>query len=118
MTAADLAIVRGQLTASLSQTMQALGLDVPQFAVGTNYVPRDMLARIHEGEAIIPKAYNPAAGGMAGNDAMVAELRAVRAELAELKNIMAADVGHNAKTARILERVTPDGTSLSTVVAA
>jgi hypothetical protein len=39
---------------------------VPAFAVGTNYVPRDMLAQIHEGEAIIPKAYNPAAGG-AGN---------------------------------------------------
>lgn len=115
VTAADLAIVRGQLTASLSQTMQALGLDVPQFAVGTNYVPRDMLARIHEGEAIIPKAYNPAAGG---NDAMVAELRAVRAELEGLRAEVRADVGHNAKTARILERVTPDGTSLSTVVAA
>lgn len=39
---------------------------VPAFAVGTNYVPRDMLAQIHEGEAIVPKAYNPAAGG-AGN---------------------------------------------------
>jgi tape measure domain-containing protein len=115
VTAADLALVRGQLTASLSQTMQALGLDVPQFAVGTNYVPRDMIAKIHEGEAIIPKAYNPAAGG---NDAMVAELRAVRAELEGLRAEVRADVGHNAKTARILERVTPDGTSLSTVVAA
>ncbi len=111
VTAADLALVRGQLTASLSQTMQALGLDVPQFAVGTNYVPRDMLARIHEGEAIIPKAYNPAAGG---NDAMVAELRAVRAELEGLRAEVRADVGHNAKTARILERVTPDGTAINT----
>jgi hypothetical protein len=119
VTAADLAIVRGQLTASLSDTMQALGLDVPQFAVGTNYVPRDMLAKIHEGEAIIPKAYNPAAGGSMGNTTRLeAQLERMAAELAELKNIMAADVGHNAKTARILERVTPDGTSLSTVVAA
>ncbi len=33
------------------------------FAVGTNYVPRDMLATVHEGEAIVPKKYNPAAGG-------------------------------------------------------
>lgn len=115
VTAADLALVRGQLTASLSDTMRTLGLDVPQFAVGTNYVPRDMIAKIHEGEAIIPKAYNPAAGG---NDAMVAELRAVRAELEGLRAEVRADVGHNAKTARILERVTPDGTSLSTVVAA
>lgn len=30
---------------------------------GTNWVPRDQLAMIHEGEAVIPKAYNPAAGG-------------------------------------------------------
>lgn len=36
---------------------------IPAFAVGTNYVPRDMLAQIHEGEAIVPKAYNPWAGG-------------------------------------------------------
>ena len=33
------------------------------FDVGTNYVPHDMTARIHQGEAIVPKAYNPAAGG-------------------------------------------------------
>jgi hypothetical protein len=39
--------------------------NAPAFAVGTNYVPRDMTAIIHEGEAIVPKAYNPAAGGQA-----------------------------------------------------
>ena len=27
-------------------------------AVGTNYVPKDMLAHIHEGEAVVPKKYN------------------------------------------------------------
>ena len=39
------------------------GEPIPAFAVGTNYVPRDMLAQIHEGEAIVPKAFNPWAGG-------------------------------------------------------
>lgn len=63
-------------------------LGIPGFAVGTNYVPYDMVAQIHEGEAIVPKAYNPAAGGGGGNNAeMVAELRAMRAELAELRAI-------------------------------
>lgn len=33
------------------------------FAVGTNYVPRNMIAQIHEGEAIVPKRFNPWAGG-------------------------------------------------------
>lgn len=33
---------------------------------GTNYVPRDMMAQIHEGEAVVPRQYNPAAGGSGG----------------------------------------------------
>ena len=99
--------------------MRALGREVPQFAVGTNSVPRDMLAQIHEGEAIVPKAYNPAAGGGMGNTARLeAQIERMAAELAELKTIMAADVGHNAKTARILERVTPNGTAFNTVAEA
>jgi phage-related minor tail protein len=32
---------------------------VPAYASGTTYVPFDQLALIHEGEAIIPKEYNP-----------------------------------------------------------
>lgn len=31
---------------------------VPQLAVGTNYVPEDQLAYIHQGEAVIPKKFN------------------------------------------------------------
>ncbi len=31
---------------------------LPSFAVGTNYVPKDMVAQIHEGEQIIPKGKN------------------------------------------------------------
>lgn len=33
-------------------------LRLPQLAVGTNYVPEDQLAYIHEGEAVIPKKFN------------------------------------------------------------
>ena len=32
-------------------------------AGGTNFVERDMLTIIHQGEAIVPKAFNPSAGG-------------------------------------------------------
>ena len=33
-------------------------------ATGTNYVPEDMLAMIHEGEAVVPKKFNPYANGI------------------------------------------------------
>ena len=37
---------------------------IPELATGTNYVPQDMLAMLHEGEAVVPKKYNPAAAGL------------------------------------------------------
>ncbi len=99
--AVEVARMRGWLAGSITETMKLLGLDVPKFDVGTNYVPRDMLAMIHEGEAIVPKAYNPAAGGavdMAVSFApargsfvgdygaeLVSEMRGVRRELSALR---------------------------------
>lgn len=41
---------------------RVLDKDAPEsFAVGTNYIPGDQLAYLHEGEAVVPKEYNPAA---------------------------------------------------------
>ena len=87
----------------------------PKYAVGTNYVPRDQLAMVHEGEAIIPKAYNPAAGGGGGSSAeMVAELRALRAELAQLKNLQAEGNKAASDTHSLLDRVTAGGNAMAT----
>ncbi len=63
---------------------------IPAFAVGTNYVQRDMLAQIHEGEAIVPKAFNPWAsgtawGGGADQAQLLEEVRALRKEVAALR---------------------------------
>lgn len=38
--------------------------EIPKLNVGTNYVPEDTLAMIHEGEAVIPKKFNPYANGV------------------------------------------------------
>lgn len=37
---------------------------IPKLATGTNYVPNDMFAYIHQGEAIVPKKFNPYANGI------------------------------------------------------
>jgi Ca2+-binding EF-hand superfamily protein len=108
---------------ALRQQIRDLG-GVPQFAVGTNYVPNDMLAMLHEGEAVVPKAYNPAAMpdwssyGRAENAALIAEIKALRAEVSELRAEARSTAVATSKTARILDRVTPDGNSLQTVAAA
>ena len=40
---------------------------INRLATGTNYVPEDMLAVIHEGEAVVPKKFNPYANGINTN---------------------------------------------------
>jgi molybdenum-dependent DNA-binding transcriptional regulator ModE len=40
---------------------------IPKFASGTDYVPRDMLAYVHQGEAIIPAGENESRGGVVYN---------------------------------------------------
>ena len=68
----------------------ALAKGLPSFAVGTDYVPEDMLALIHQGEIITPadeaasfRANRANQGG--DSAAVVAELRALREEVASLR---------------------------------
>ncbi|MBW8465494.1 hypothetical protein [Acidovorax sp.] len=83
----DVAAAYGISVAQLEENLRAKGAtNIPKFDIGTNYVPRDMLAYIHEGEAVVPKAYNPAAGGggAGGNAELVAEVRALREQNATM----------------------------------
>jgi hypothetical protein len=104
-TAVDVARMRGALASSLEQTLANVGVKIPEFAVGTNFVPSDMLAMVHKGEAIVPKAYNPSADNT-GNEKLISEVSALRAEVR-------AVVTHTSKTAKILDRVSPDGSTLA-----
>jgi tape measure domain-containing protein len=106
----------GTLEGIAKQFVGQFGLQLPQFAVGTNYVPQDMLAVVHKGEAIIPAAYNPANNGSSGSDALVAEVQALRQEIAAMRatnEVIAKAATNSDKT---LTRVTRGGDAMQTQV--
>lgn len=54
----------GPSTGNGSANYSHEGVNPVQLATGTNYVPHDgYMASLHEGEAVVPKRFNPAAGG-------------------------------------------------------
>ena len=73
------------------------------FAVGTDYVPTDMVANIHKGERIVPAAYNR---NDATNADLVAEVKKLREEISRSGYETAKQT---AKTAKLLETWEGDG---------
>jgi hypothetical protein len=55
-------------TSALGPTMGMAAINLPSFAVGTDFVPHDMVAQIHKGERIVPAAQNKP--GMTGVGSM------------------------------------------------
>ena len=91
---------------------EALKRGLPAFATGSPYVPNTGLALVHQGERIIPAHENAvlmrllSEGGGAGNGAVVAELRALRAEFEALRrenmdaqHVIANNTGRTARSA-------------------
>lgn len=100
-------------------------INLPGFAVGINRVPYDMTARIHEGEAVVPARFNPfnpsAQFGGGNNAEMVAELRALRAEVAALRTASERTASNTAQMPQMAEQfdnVTEGGSVLRTEVMA
>lgn len=85
---------------------------IQRFDVGTDYVPQDMLAMIHEGEKIVPRAYNPAAGGAGQDGGMVfspvfhidarADRAAVVAEVTRVTAVAQRQMIEELKRAKVL----------------
>lgn len=115
-TLTELKLIQGRTANSLQTTGTMLasqyGLKVPSFDVGTNYVPHDMLAMVHEGEEITPKAYNPAAGGRASSghgDDMAATLEEVSSLLGDVLTALGGISQSNDKIKKVLVNVTRNG---------
>ena len=70
---------------------------LPRLATGTNYVPQNMIAELHKGEAVIPKAFNE---GQFNNSQETNELLRELIDLVSNKNIRAVisekDIGNAA----------------------
>lgn len=85
---ATLAQVMGTSQQSILDYFTPYGL--PAFAKGTNYVPDDMYAKIHQGERIIPAADNTRlfqslSDRTETNAVLVTEIRNLRQEIVELR---------------------------------
>lgn len=95
---------------------------LPGFAIGTNYVPQDMNVRVHQGEAIVPKAYNPAVNpGLYANQS-TEETRALRHELGvaneRIGQLMYTTAKTNQQMLKLMERWDGDGIPEERVVTA
>lgn len=74
---------------------------MPSFDVGSDYIPKDMIARVHEGEKIIPAKYN---GKL--EEALIQEVRNLRQEVSQLKAATNGTEENTRKTKQMLEQVT------------
>lgn len=82
---------QAQAAIAAAQAMvQQTTVTLPSFAVGTSYVPHDMIAQIHEGEAIVPREFNPAIfGGAKSDDSQLLSLVAsLTAEVQRLQGLI------------------------------
>lgn len=108
----------GTLEDEVRKIEDAFGLTLPRFAVGTNYVPRDMLAVVHQGEAIVPAAYNPAAnpglGGGSNTERLERLVEGLTAEMQRLQSLVNDGNTHQRRTADTLTRVAPGDAFVTT----
>jgi hypothetical protein len=75
---------------------------IASFAVGTNWIPEDMVAQVHEGERIMPKAdnvelINAVAGRRNNEQALVLEIRKLNAKIEALETTVANGAVMNAR---------------------
>jgi len=106
-TAEELAYIRSMTANSLAQTATGYstnyGVTLPSFDVGTDSVPKDMIAQIHAGEEIVPAAYTGK-----NNAELITEIKSLKEEVSKMRTESNAQQQAIAtstdKTAKVLTR--------------
>ena len=83
------AISLSNLEAVIKKTADEI-LGTNSFAVGTTNVPKDMVAKIHQGEIITPKTYSE---GIRNGDLMMGNVSSIESALDGMSNLVNALVG-------------------------
>ena len=120
----DMAKAYGITAAEVAANLLKNGATVlPQLAVGTNYLPDDMVIQAHKGERIIPKADNEqlmryiSGGGSSNstdNSALITEIRALRVQNERLEARLNAIQQNTKVTSDLLDQVTEGGNAMRT----
>lgn len=101
---------KGVSYADIQRALEQSGEKLRGFAVGTNYVPTNMPAMIHEGERIIPAADNRElmrrlSNPEQSNAVLAAAVERLTREVEGLRAEARATATHTEKTARLFDRV-------------
>lgn len=75
------------LSSSAQTVVNSLNYKFPSYDVGTNYVPNDQLAMVHQGEAIIPAKYNKPYTGN-DNSALYDTISVMNQEIGNLRSLI------------------------------
>lgn len=97
-----MAYITGFTQQEILDWFKAMDPSLPAFAVGTNFVPEDMVAQIHRGERIIPAADNEELMTNIGNrnrtnEVLVAEIKKLNQEMKVLQKAVADGAVINAQ---------------------
>lgn len=80
-------------------------------ATGTNLIPKDMIAMLHEGEAVVPRQYNPAIGG---ENVVAAEIKSLRDEVTLMRAETRSTAINTSKMARLQDNWDVRGLTVKT----
>ncbi|MBR7792306.1 hypothetical protein KDM87_06810 [Undibacterium sp. FT147W] len=106
---AELSRNRAALAYSLEQTAgttKRYGVTLPSYDIGTDYVPVDQIAQIHQGERITPAAYNRSD---ATNADLVKQMQILNEKIDRLVSAAKSSAESNRSTAEVLDNLTGGG---------